>query len=223
MLELIGVTKAFGHHAVLDRISASLQPHAIHFLMGPNGSGKTTLVRCILGLHRFEGAITWRGRPLDPSDRVICPVFDDPPLHARLTGAQNMAVLVPEAVRRQERRYLTDHVLRSRVSGYSHGQRMRLALTMALNSGAELIVLDEPTNGLDREAMRRLAEDMAEMSSSTTFIVTGHNLEFYDSVIDTLHVIRDGKVVPHPVRASTTEGGASLADVYDENFPPDRQ
>lgn len=216
MLELDGVTKQFGRRTVLDQVTARFRPNAVHFLMGPNGAGKTTLIKCLLGLHRYRGSITWAGRAIDPSERVVCPVFDDPQWHGRLTGSQNIAMFIPEAAR-IERRYLSDHVLATRTGEYSHGQRMRLALTAAFNCGAELIILDEPTNGLDRDGMKQLARDLEELSSETTFIVTGHNLEFYENVIDTLHILQDAHLGEHDL-TDTDEGGARLAEIYDQSY-----
>ena len=93
MLQLHSVSKSFGAKTVLDAVSAHLSTTGVTLLSGPNGAGKTTLIRCILGLETHTGRITWDGRALKPADRRCAPVFDDTPLHPKLTGHQNLVVL----------------------------------------------------------------------------------------------------------------------------------
>jgi ABC-2 type transport system ATP-binding protein len=217
MLEISGLTKRYGPHVVLDGVEAELASNAVHFVMGPNGAGKTTLLRCLLGLVPHTGDIRWRGRPIDPSERLVFPVFDEPPFYPRLTGRQNLAVLAPEALG-QPSPYVDERLLRQRFGRYSRGQGMRLALTAALHSGAELIVLDEPANGLDRETMSTLRRDLRAMRADCTFVLTGHQLELYDDLVDTVTLLRDGTLrrVDDPA-----EGRGSLADIYDAHRPAD--
>jgi ABC-type multidrug transport system ATPase subunit len=209
------VSKSFGSTQVLDGVQATFPANSVSFLMGSNGAGKTTLARCILGLERYEGRISWNGAPVDPSARHLCPVFDDAPFHARLTGRQNLQVLVPESLDGPVV-YLSPAVMRRRVAAYSHGQRMRLALMAALNSGSELLVLDEPLNGLDRHTMLSLREDLRRIATTATVIVTGHHLEFYDGLVDHVFVLRDGAI--HRVqRAHAGEGRSSLAGIFEQH------
>lgn len=218
MLSINGVSKRFGTVPVLNDVAAQFRPHAVNFLAGPNGAGKTTLIKCILGLHRYDGEITWDGAPLDPAERRVYPVFDDAPFHGRLTGRQNLLIFSPESIGGRSS-YLSGEILRRRVKGYSHGERMRLALTSALNSGSEIIILDEPTNGLDRETMARLKSDIRMMTPSTTFLVADHNLEFYDDVIDHLFLLKEGKIAETGFLPPFAEGGTTLAHLYEEHFP----
>ncbi len=219
MLKLENVVKRFGSHTVLDDVTVDFPANSVNFLVGPNGAGKTTLIRCVLGLLGHGGRITWNGDLIDPSARLLCPVFDDAPVHPGLTGAQNIAVLAPGSADGPVS-YLTPQVLNRRAKSYSHGERMRLALTMALNSGAELVILDEPTNGLDRESMDRLRSDLMQLRSTTTFLVTGHNLEFYEDVVDAIFVLKDGAVSrwepPRPTPGRPKE--ARLVQAYHEHF-----
>jgi ABC-2 type transport system ATP-binding protein len=182
--------------------------------MGPNGAGKTTLLRCLLGLVPHTGDIRWNGKPIDPSERLVFPVFDEAPFYPRLTGRQNLAVLAPEALGRPSE-YVDDHLLRQPFGRYSRGQRMRLALAAALNSGAELIVLDEPANGLDRETMVALRTDLIAMRTDCTIVLTGHQLEFYEDMVDSVSLLRDATLR----HVDDSEGRESLADMYDAHRP----
>lgn len=218
MITLSRVSKHFGPVALLEEAEAVFPSPGVTFLMGPNGVGKTTLIKCILGLEQYSGKILWNGRPVNVSERLVYPVFDDVPFHERLTGIQNLNILARESAR-GPRQYLDSNVLRRKVKSYSSGQRTRLALTAALNSGAELIILDEPTNGLDRDAMRRLKDDITELRGSTSFLITGHHLEFYDDLVDHLFVLKSGKLVEVPVESSTdTARSSNLAFVYDVHY-----
>lgn len=215
MLEVSGLTKRFGSHVVLEDLQASFATNAIHFVMGPNGAGKTTFLRCLLQLVPYTGDIRWRGRPIDPSERLVFPVLDEAPFYPRLTGRQNLAVLAPEALGRPSA-YVDDHLLRRRFGRYSRGQGMRLALTAALHSGAELVVLDEPANGLDRETMLTLRTDLLAMRAECTFVLTGHQLEFYEDMVDTVSLLRDATLRKVD---DSADGRGSLADIYDTHRP----
>lgn len=218
MLKVKDLTKRFGSRTVLDSVSIEMPSRSVNFLMGPNGAGKSTFIRCVLGLHRYDGEVVWNGAGIDPSARRVYPVFDDAPFHPRLTGSQNLKVLSPESLGGPVV-YLSPDALRRKVKGYSHGERTRLALMAALNSGAELVILDEPTNGLDRETMQRLKADMQAKKTKTTFLVTGHNLEFYDDAVDHLYVLDEGKVSMVASPSFHPDRRTDLARVYDEHYP----
>ncbi len=194
MLVLEKIAKRYGRRDVLHGIDAAFAAGRMHVVMGPNGAGKTTLVKCILGLVDHRGAVTWNGQRFRPEQRVVCPVFDTAPFHPQLSGRQNLRVLAPSSLD-GSRRYVDETLLSRRVAGYSHGERMRLALHIALNDPAPVLVLDEPTNGLDREAMDRLSQDLIELRGEKTVLLTGHSLEFYERLADTVTVLNGGQVV----------------------------
>jgi ABC-2 type transport system ATP-binding protein len=194
MLQLHSVSKSFGAKTVLDAVSAHLSTTGVTLLSGPNGAGKTTLIRCILGLETHTGRITWDGRALKPADRRCAPVFDDTPLHPKLTGHQNLVVLGGGRPLRSSA-YLDRSALQQRVSSYSFGQRKRLALMLALSSDAPLVVLDEPWNGLDDEGIAQLRDDIAGMATTRGFLVTAHTMSADDSLVDHAFVLDGAKLI----------------------------
>ncbi len=213
-LDITNLSKRYGRRTILHGVSASFEPNAVHFVMGENGAGKSTLLRCIMGIERHGGTVTWMNGPLRPQQRLVTPVFDTAPAYLRLTGHQNIAVLCPEGLAGPTFD-LSPEKLRARVSTYSHGERMRLALTMAFNSTSPILLLDEPTNGLDRTSMIALHHVLSTLKQTRTVVLTGHNLEFYSGLVDTVSVIREGSLDRVALPASTTEKESSLVDIYD--------
>lgn len=220
VLRLRGVAKAFRGREVLAGCDADLV-RGITFLMGANGAGKTTLIRCVLGLLSYDGAVTWRGRPLRGRDLSAAAVVDDDPFYPNLTGRQNLAVLAPESLHIEP--YVDPARLGRRVSTYSIGERRRLSLTAALGAGADVVVLDEPTTGLDRDALGRLRADLMALRTRAVVLVTGHHLEFWDGLVDQLLLLHTGRLRVHaPVPLPEQEGGW-LGRIYDTaHAGPDR-
>ncbi len=218
MLSVSGMSKSYGSTVVLTDVDASVPAHGTTFLMGPNGAGKTTFIRCLLGLESHSGDVRWNGVPFMGASDLVFPVFEDTPFYRKLTGLQNLRLLAPVSLG-GSRQYLSRDVLRRKVGTYSHGQRMRLALTAALNSGAALVILDEPTNGLDVETARRLRADMVELGQETAFLVTGHHLDFYDGLVDHLLVLKEGKILTSASDNEQSDGRGDLAQTYDRHFP----
>lgn len=218
MLVISEVSKRYGSKKVLDQVNATIPKDSLSLILGPNGAGKTTLARCILGLTSYEGEITWNGSKVKPSSRLLFPVFEDPKFYLNLTGKQNMVLLgCKESTK--ERAYISDALLRRRVSKYSHGERVRLGLTMALNSGAELVILDEPTNGLDQESLSRLRGDLNKMKKQCTFLAIGHQLDFYNPLVDHIFALQNGQLNMLDVPISTE--GVDLAKIYANHYAPD--
>lgn len=195
MLRISAVSKSFGATRILDAVSAEMSAGGVTLLTGPNGSGKTTLIRCVLGIETHTGEITWAGERLRPSDRRCAPVFDDTPLHPKLTGLQNLRVLGGQPLGRAAVRYLDQATLKARVSSYSFGQRKRLALMIALNSDAPFVALDEPFNGLDETGAAQLRDDVGKMSATRGFLVTAHTMSPDDALVDHAYVLDGGKLV----------------------------
>lgn len=211
MLTFDDLSVRLGGNQILRAASGTVPREGVTFLMGPNGVGKTTLIRCLLGLERHTGTVLWDGADLDPQVRHVFTAFDEDPFYGRLTGRQNLAVLAPESDARNSP-YLSHDLLKRKVSAYSAGQRKRLSLVAALTSRAHLVILDEPTNGLDVDAQRQLRADIVRMKSQTGFLLTGHHLDFYEGLVDQVLVITDCTT---RVAEPADEKGYDLASTYD--------
>ncbi len=203
-----GITKCFGTVVALDGIDLDVAPGRVHGLVGPNGAGKTTLLGLLLGLAvadsgRLEilGAPT--GRALAGPDKVAGFV-DGPGLYPSLTARQNLAALA--ALRGPRARTagvdevlaevgLTD-VAADRVRGFSLGMRQRLGLAAALLTMPRLLVLDEPTNGLDpasKSHMHRVIAGLAR--DGTAVVLSSHRMDDVAALCSEVTILGTGRVV----------------------------
>lgn len=202
-----GITKCFGDVIALDCIDLDVAQGQIHGLVGPNGAGKTTLLGLLLGLAvadegRLEILGTPVGRALAVADGVAGFV-DGPGLYPALTARQNLTALATlrggaraaEIDGALDEVGLTD-VADDRVRGFSLGMRQRLGLAAALLAKPRLLVLDEPSNGLDpagkthvHAVLNRLAAD------GTTVVLSSHRMNDLEALCDEVTIIATGRVV----------------------------
>ena len=209
-----GLKKSFKNVSVLNGVEFDVQKGSIFALLGANGSGKTSLLRCILGQYPHSGTVTWQGREIQPGQRLVYPVFDDCPFYLNGSGALNLRLLGFRNTIASTS-YLDAGTLRRPVRVYSLGQRKALALTAALGSGAELLLLDEPTTGLDRDGMNRLKRDLRAVAAQCAILATGHHLEFYDDVSERVLVLKEGLLTTVEREDWAERGGAGLVELYE--------
>jgi ABC-2 type transport system ATP-binding protein len=202
-----GVTKCFGDVVALDGIDLDVPPGQIHGLVGPNGAGKTTLLGLLLGLAvadggRLEILGTPIGRALAAPDGVAGFV-DGPGLYPSLTARQNLAALA--ALRRRDGRTagigdvldevgLAD-VADDRVNGFSLGMRQRLGLAAALLTRPRLLVLDEPSNGLDPTGTRHVHRVLTRLAADGTAVVlSSHRMDDVEALCSEVTILTTGRV-----------------------------
>jgi ABC-2 type transport system ATP-binding protein len=200
-----GLTKRYGKRTVVDRLSLRIPEGAVAGLVGPNGAGKTTLLRMLLGLVRPDGGTaTVNGESIDAPERYLPGVgalVEGPAFYPGLSGRRNLAVyatlagIAPERVpvvldrlgltARGDDRYRT----------YSLGMRQRLGIAAALLGQPRLVVLDEPTNGLDPAGIRDMRAIIRSINEDgRTVLVTSHLLNEVQQVCSWLIVISEGRV-----------------------------
>jgi ABC-2 type transport system ATP-binding protein len=205
-IEVTGLTKRFGGVAAVDDLSFTVQPGRITGFLGPNGAGKTTTLRAILGLTRPDrGTATVDGvayADLTSPVRTVGAVLDDAGAHPSRSGAAHLRVVAAAAGIDGGR---VDDVLalvgladaaRRRVGGYSLGMRRRLALGTALLGDPSVLVLDEPTNGLDPAGVRWLRELLRSLAADgRTVLVSSHLLAEVAHTVDDVVIIDRGRLV----------------------------
>lgn len=205
-------TKDLSHHfgpdPVLKNLNLRVPTGAIYGFLGPNGAGKTTTLRLLLGLLiRQRGAISMFGLPFDQNRlailRRVGSLIESPSLYDHLTARENLAVwqtiFRTPAARLNEVLDLVGlaHTGRKRVSQFSLGMKQRLSLAVALLHSPDLLILDEPTNGLDpagivdmRALLLRLNEE-----HGTTIVISSHLLAEIDKLVTHAGIINHGEMV----------------------------
>ncbi|MFE2185774.1 ABC transporter ATP-binding protein [Streptomyces sp. NPDC059455] len=203
-----GITKSFGAVVALDGIDLEVTQGQIHGLVGPNGAGKTTLLGLLLGLAvadggRLEVLGTPVERALDAPDGVAGFV-DGPALYPSLTPRRNLAALA--ALRGHDARTagiddvlaevgLTD-VADDRTRGFSLGMRQRLGLAAALLTKPRLLVLDEPSNGLDPAGKKHVHGVLNRLAADGTAVVlSSHNMDDLEALCSEVTILAAGRVV----------------------------
>lgn len=201
MLETKYVTKRFKKQCAVNKVSLQVPENMVYGLLGPNGAGKSTLLKMVTGILKpSEGKIFIDGRPWSRKEmEQIGALIETPPLYNNLTARENLKVRtlllnlpdtrIDEVLKRVD---LTDTGSK-RAGQFSLGMKQRLGIAIALLNHPKLLILDEPTNGLDPfgiQEMRRLIREFAD--SGMTVIVSSHILSEVEQVADYIGIIADG-------------------------------
>jgi ABC-type multidrug transport system ATPase subunit len=209
-----GLTKRFGPVLAVDDVDLDVREGDRYGFLGPNGSGKTTIVRMLLGLvYATSGTIEVLGAPVPRRISAVLPqigaLIEAPAAYGHLSGRANLALLDasgpgPHGPRRNRRRRVSDALDRvglgsvddRQVRKYSLGMRQRLGLAAALMRSPRLLVLDEPTNGLDPQGIREIRDLLAELNAAgTTVFLSSHQLAEVEQLCSRIGVLDRGKLV----------------------------
>jgi ABC-type multidrug transport system ATPase subunit len=222
MISLENMSKSYGKKSILHSVSCNFKNDRISFLMGRNGSGKTTLIKCLFDLEAYDGKILFDGKKINGSIRRRClVVWDDSPFYSGLTGIENLKIFSNSNYKSEEiinisSELLNVETLKTKVKHYSYGQKKKLALVLVKLSDPDYLVMDEITNGLDYETTKLLKQILLKWKKNKTIIMTGHNLSFYNDIIDDLFLLKDNSLTESDVHKHNTE--VSLEDIYDSQI-----
>lgn len=212
MIQTGGLTKRFGHQVVVDGVDLRVPQGAIYGFLGPNGSGKTTTIRMLLGLITpSSGRVCVLGRAIPADAGRTLPhvgsLVDGPAFHPYLSGRVNLARLDaadagadPGTARRRVEAALDrvglGNAATKKYRAYSLGMRQRLAIAAALLTPRQLLILDEPTNGLDPQGTREVRHLVAELAAEgATVLISSHLLAEVDQLCTHVGVMHVGKLV----------------------------
>jgi ABC-type multidrug transport system ATPase subunit len=213
MITTRALTKRYGRLTAVDAVDLDVRAGDRYGLLGPNGSGKTTLVRMILGLvFATSGSIEVMGLPIPRrTGEVLARVgalVEGPGAYGHLSGRANLSYLDAAGPGRRGRRDRRSRVERALervglggiddrpVRAYSLGMRQRLGLAAALMREPDLLVLDEPTNGLDPQGIREIRELLAELNEGgTTILLCSHLLNEVEELCTRVGVMDQGRLV----------------------------
>jgi ABC-type multidrug transport system ATPase subunit len=204
------LTKRYGRVLAVDRVDLDVREGDRYGFLGPNGSGKTTVVRMLLGLvYATSGEIEVMGRPVPSRVREVLPqigaLVEGPSCYGHLSGRANLALIDASgksAGRRRQRiaealdRVGLAGVDNRAVKKYSLGMRQRLGLAAALLRAPRLLVLDEPTNGLDPKGIREIRDLLAELNQAgTTVFLSSHQLAEVEQLCTRVGIVDRGRLV----------------------------
>ncbi|MFC5472167.1 ABC transporter ATP-binding protein [Cohnella suwonensis] len=226
VVRLQDVTKVIGGRTIIDRVSFEVRPGEVFGFLGPNGSGKTTTIRMIVGL---MGVTSGDIRIGEYSVRTefakaivhVGAIVENPEMYKFLTGYDNLlhyARMNPSITKERIREVVELVGLQGRihdkVKKYSLGMRQRLGVAQAIMHRPKLLVLDEPTNGLDpagirelRDYLRRLAQD-----EGTAVLVSSHLLSEMELMCDRVAILQKGKIID----VRSIRGESAMSAVADE-------
>jgi ABC-2 type transport system ATP-binding protein len=225
VIEVQGLTKRFGRVLAVDRLSFRVERGTVVGFLGSNGAGKTTALRMLLGLVRPDaGTATINGKAYydlpEPLHQVGA-VLEASSFHPGRTARNHLRIqaLVGEADPSRiddvlELVDLTDAADR-RVSGFSLGMRQRLGLATALLTDPELLILDEPANGLDPDGIRWLRDLLRGLAAEgSTVLVSSHILAEVAQTVDSVVILDHGRLIAQSSLADLTAGDDNLEDAY---------
>ncbi|GGA56915.1 ABC transporter ATP-binding protein [Kroppenstedtia guangzhouensis] len=209
IVETTGLTKRYKKHEAVNKVDLKVQKGDIYGFLGPNGAGKTTTIRMLLGLIRpTEGEVHLFGENLAENRMSILgkvgSLVETPSYYGHLTGFENLEAM--RRLLRVEDPSRIDQVLElvrltgakdKAVKDYSLGMKQRLGIAMALLNEPELLILDEPTNGLDPAGIHEIRELIKEMPGKfgMTVLVSSHLLSEVDQIATRVGIIKEGKLI----------------------------
>jgi ABC-2 type transport system ATP-binding protein len=235
-IETTGLTKRFGERTALDGVDLRVPRGSAFGFLGPNGAGKTTMIRTLLGLtHATSGTMHLLGHPV-PHERAqalerVGAIVEEPRFHMHLSGRENLTIVA--AVRGPETLQRIDPALArvglseragDKVKSYSMGMRQRLGVARCLLADPLLLILDEPTNGLDPggiQEFREMIRAMVEEEGRTVFI-SSHLLDEVEKTCDAAAIVDRGKVVTQGAMAELASGGAARHELIIGVDDPER-
>lgn len=207
-VETHGLTKRFNDNVAVDGVELLVPRGCAFGYLGPNGAGKTTLIRVLLGLtHADAGTMFLLGYPVPRHrDRALArigAIVDEPRFHGHLTGKQNLQILA--AAREPAARLRIDaslervglsHRADDKVTKYSMGMRQRLGVAACLLGDPQLLILDEPMNGLDPAGMQDMREMILSLvAEGRTVVLSSHLLDEVERTCDAVAIVDRGKVI----------------------------
>lgn len=209
IIETTDLCKQYGSALRVAHLHLTVPEGSVYGFLGPNGAGKSTTLKMILGLVRpTAGSIEVLGKPMDSPHRLavlrqVGSLIESPSYYGHLTGEENLRIVqtlrgVPEkSIREVLQIVRLDGQREKKAAHYSLGMKQRLGLAAALLGYPKLLILDEPTNGLDPAGIQEMRELICDLPRrfGMTVVVSSHLLSEIDQMADHVAIIREGELV----------------------------
>ena len=245
IIETHDLCKQYGNALRVAHLDLDVPEGSVYGFLGPNGAGKSTTLKMILGLVRpTAGSIRVLGKNMDSKNRLavlrqVGSLIESPSYNGHLTGEENLRIVqtlrgVPEKNIREVLQIVRlDGQRGKKVAHYSLGMKQRLGLAAALLGYPKLLILDEPTNGLDPAGIQEMRELICELPErfGMTVVVSSHLLSEIDQMADHVAIIRDGELVfqdtlealhgrsRHHLALRTTNNAVARAILQEKSVP----
>ena len=229
MIEVSHLTKKYGGHLAVDDVSFTVEDGQIYGLLGPNGAGKSTIMNILTGyLSATSGQVTVAGHPLpeeaDEAKACVGYLPEQPPLYPEMTVGEYLNFVaelkkVPRAQRKEQvlraaRRTGLEKVLPRLIRSLSKGYKQRVGIAQALLGSPMIIILDEPTVGLDPAQVIEMRKLIRELGKAHTVILSSHILSEVQAVCQQVLILSKGKLAASGTLQELTADGRSLEEVF---------
>ena len=229
MIEVSHLTKKYGGHLAVDDVSFTVEDGQIYGLLGPNGAGKSTIMNILTGyLAATSGQVTVAGHPLpeeaDEAKACVGYLPEQPPLYPEMTVGEYLNFVaelkkVPRAQRKEQvlraaRRTGLEKVLPRLIRSLSKGYKQRVGIAQALLGSPKIIILDEPTVGLDPAQVIEMRKLIRELGKAHTVILSSHILSEVQAVCQQVLILSKGKLAASGTLQELTADGRSLEEVF---------
>lgn len=209
ILECKNLNKRFGKKQILKNVSFTMQEGDILGFIGPNGAGKTTTIKLILGLQSItEGQVIINGyhiqRQFTKAIEKVGAIVENPDLYMYLSGYENLKLIAnmyqnisQERIEEVVKLVKLENRIKDKVSKYSLGMRQRLGIAQAILHRPNLLILDEPTNGLDPEGIKEMRELLVNLAKDEkmAILISSHNLAELDNLCNKVCIIKNGRII----------------------------
>ena len=229
MIEVSHLTKKYGGHLAVDDVSFTVEDGQIYGLLGPNGAGKSTIMNILTGyLSATSGQVTVAGHPLpeeaDEAKACVGYLPEQPPIYPEMTVGEYLNFVaelkkVPRAQRKEQvlraaRRTGLEKVLPRLIRSLSKGYKQRVGIAQALLGSPKIIILDEPTVGLDPAQVIEMRKLIRELGKAHTVILSSHILSEVQAVCQQVLILSKGKLAASVTLQELTADGRSLEEVF---------
>lgn len=229
MIEVSHLTKKYGGHLAVDDVSFTVEDGQIYGLLGPNGAGKSTIMNILTGyLSATSGQVTVAGHPLpeeaDEAKACVGYLPEQPPLYPEMTVGEYLNFVaelkkVPRAQRKEQvlraaRRTGLEKVMPRLIRSLSKGYKQRVGIAQALLGSPKIIILDEPTVGLDPAQVIEMRKLIRELGKAHTVILSSHILSEVQAVCQQVLILSKGKLAASGTLQELTADGRSLEEVF---------
>ena len=209
VVSIDNLVKRYGEKVAVDHFSLNIKEGEILGLLGPNGSGKTTTIKLILGLQKItSGEVKINGydikRDFEKAIERVGTIVENPDLYMYMSGLENLKIIARLYKNVDQKRVEEviklvglENRIKDKVSKYSLGMRQRLGIAQAILHKPNLLILDEPTNGLDPEGIKQLRDLLTKLAKEEkmAILISSHNLAELESFCNKVSIIQNGEII----------------------------